>query len=169
MRAHVRIFPTIFEDFDDPLVDLKVDNLRVQMSDRHRAGRICTIRSRLIHADGSYATDFEHDGASSFLMEFAVLDQMIHAEYWIEVVGVLTEVRSWDAPFVRDPDDRKEGGPWEGATLCEFCTGGEGAEPHYVVEHYTPPECKQITQSSGCRERTWPVYGRYIIVRWGNE
>lgn len=167
MKGNVRIYPMVFGDYVDPIATFDVENLRVRMRDSHRAGRTCDIMSRLIHEDGSYATDFEHDGASAFTMEFAVLDMTILSEDWVEVVGMLTAVRSWEAPFIRDPDATKTGGPWEGAHLCPSCTEGKPGDetgPHWIVEHYTPPECSGIKSAKG---KSLPIYGRYIVVRWG--
>jgi hypothetical protein len=177
VNANVRIFSKVFEDYGDPLVDIEVTDLRVQFrgaSGGRSGGKVCTVRSRLIHEDGSYATDFEHDGASRFLLELAVLSTEIIREDWIEVTGVLLEARAWEEPFVRAEHAYKGGGPWEGVRKCERCKNPpDGDGEHWLVEHYTPPECSAIEVAPKADPRgnvrkfkPLPVYGRYVIVRW---
>jgi hypothetical protein len=164
VEASIRIFRTIFEDYGDPLVDITVPDLRVQMRKGPRAGTTCTVRSRLIHEDGSYATDFEHDGASTFFLELGVLDQQIISEDWIEVIGVLLEARSWEPQFVRAKHEDEGGGPWDGARKCEYCVAPpKGDGEHWMVEHYLPPKCPSIRAETG---KHLSVYGRFVVIRW---
>ena len=159
MKAQVSIYRNIFGSAEAPLADFEVENLRVQMRDA-RGGTSCYIASRAIHEDGSYATDFEHDGASLFTMEFGVLSQTIVGENWLEVTGVLMEARSYDdTSFV--PSLSSAGTLWEGAEKCDRCTGKQA---HWVVERYVPPTASKIRVGD---DKVLPVYGRYVVVRWG--
>lgn len=162
MISSLDIYRKIFGTWESPIATIEVPHLHLKLRDCGGAteGRECEIRARLLDKDGGYATDFEHDGASSLSISMAVTNEQIITEDWFEVAGVITEVRAWGAPF----EQHTEGDAWEGAHDCETCTGQhEGAEPHKMVEHYIPPEAYKIITEAG---KLLPVYGRYAVLRW---
>lgn len=139
MKAKVQIFHTHWVRDDKAILEYEIANLNLQS--RKMGGELegFCFRDRMIDDEGHYATDFEHSGASKFMVEVIMFGTPnLISEGWIDVIGVVTELRMY--PEGVDP--------WEDAQDCDYCREhqDEHVKPHLTVP-YLPPRDDEVPRS----------------------